>query len=260
MQTIILCGGLGTRLREETEFRPKPMVNIGSKPILWHIMKIYAMHGHTEFILPLGYKGDMIKDYFCHYELMNNDVTLELGKPNSLCLHQGHEESGWKITLADTGEKTLKGGRIKRVEKYITGDTFMMTYGDGVGDIDIKNLLQFHFSHGCMATVTGVNPLSRFGELQIKGDTVHSFREKPQMASGDGLISGGFFVFNREIFDFLNDSDDCDLEYGPLEKIASMGQLKVYRHNGFWFCMDTIRDTEALNKMWIQNKASWKCW
>lgn len=260
MQTIILCGGLGTRLREETEFRPKPMVNIGSKPVLWHIMKIYAMHGHTDFVLPLGYKGHIIKDYFCHYEQMNNDVTIELGKPNAVCTHQCHDESGWKITLADTGEKTLKGARIKRVQKYITDETFMLTYGDGVADIDINRLLEFHNSHGCLATVTGVDPLSRFGELQVTGDTVQSFQEKPQMSHGSGIISGGFFVFNRGIFDYLNAADDCDLEYGALERLATQGQLKVYKHDGFWFCMDTLRDMDALNKMWAEGKAPWKIW
>lgn len=259
MQTIILCGGLGTRLREETEFRPKPMVHVGNKPIIWHIMKIYAHFGHTDFILPLGYKGDMIKEFFCHYELMNNNVTIELGKPEYLCIHSSHGERGWKITLADTGELTLKGARIKRVEPYVTEETFMLTYGDGLADIDLAALVKFHRSHGKIATVTGINPTSRFGGLHLDGDVVKAFREKPKDGVGD-LISGGFFVFNREIFNYLTSSDDCDLEYGPLERIAREGQLMVYRHKGFWFCMDTQRDMDALNEMWKSGKTPWAVW
>lgn len=259
MQTIILCGGLGTRLREETEFRPKPMVHVGSKPMIWHIMKIYASYGHTEFILPLGYKGDVIKEYFCHYEIMNNDVTIELGKPESVCLHNCHNETGWKITLADTGGSTLKGGRVKRVERFVTDETFMLTYGDGVADIDINALLAFHKSHGKLATVTGVNPASRFGGLSVDGNTVKAFMEKPK-DSGNGLISAGFFVFNRKIFDYLTPDTNCDLEYGPLEHLAEQGELMVYRHKGFWFCMDTQRDMDMLNEMWSKGEAPWKLW
>jgi len=259
MEVVILCGGLGTRLREETEFRPKPMVNIGQRPILWHIMKTYSCFGHTDFILPLGYKGEMIRDYFVNYEWMNNDVTIELGKPESLCLHNCHEEAGWRITLSDTGPKTLKGARIKRIEKYITGDTFMLTYGDGVANIDLDALLKFHKSHGKIATLTGVNPAARFGELKVSGDTVNSFNEKPKEA-GDGLVNGGYFVFNREIFDHLSDDESCDLEYGPLEKLAERGELMVRRHDGFWSCMDTLRDTEYLNRLWDNDKAAWKIW
>lgn len=260
MQTIILCGGLGTRLREETEYRPKPMVNIGNKPILWHIMKIYAHFGFNDFVLPLGYKGDIIKDYFLHYESMNNDVTLELGKPDSVCMHNCHDEAGWKITLSNTGEKTLKGGRLKRVEKYIQGDTFMLTYGDGVADVDIRKLVDFHNSHGKMVTVTGVRPIARFGELLMKDDQVQSFQEKPQVSSEGGLISGGFFVFNRRIFDHLTEEESCDLEHGPLEDLASKGELMVYKHHGFWYCMDTLRDMERLNKLWNEGQAAWKVW
>ena len=259
MKTVILCGGLGTRLREETEYRPKPMVHIGSRPILWHIMKHYACYGHTEFILPLGYKGEMIKEYFCHYELMNTDVTVELGKPNAVRMHQAHGEAGWKITLADTGEHTLKGGRIKRVKKHVGDQTFLLTYGDGVGDVDIDALIDFHRSHGKIATVTGVNPLARFGELHIEGDRVVSFLEKPPPGSG-ALISGGFFVFEAGIFDWLDDTSDGDLEYGALKRLAGEGQLMIYRHSGFWCCMDTLRDVEALNQMWANGKAPWKTW
>lgn len=259
MQAIILCGGLGTRLREETEFRPKPMVNIGTKPILWHIMKIYASQGITDFVLCLGYKGEMIKNYFCHYELMNNDVTLELGNPDKLCIHQKHDEAGWRITLADTGERTLKGGRLKRIEKYIEGDTFMVTYGDGVADVDLNALLAFHKSHGKMATLTGISPASQFGKLRLNGDQIVTFCEKPDGIDAD-VVNGGYFVFNRAIFDYLTDDEDCDLEYGPLENLARAGQLMVYKHPGFWSCMDTLRDTERLNRLWNEGKAQWKIW
>ncbi|OPY16599.1 MAG: Glucose-1-phosphate cytidylyltransferase [Syntrophus sp. PtaB.Bin075] len=258
IQIVILCGGMGTRLREETEFRPKPMVNIGSHPLLWHIMKYYSQFGHKDFILALGYKGEMIKNYFCHYELMNNDVTIELGQPERTCIHYAHDEAGWKITLADTGEKTLKGARLKKVERYIRGDMFMMTYGDGIADVDINELLAFHKAHGKMATVTGINPASRFGELKIDGDRVEAFREKPR--NGNGLINGGFLVFNREIFNYLTTDDSCDLEIGPLEQIAREGQLMVYKHRGFWACMDTLRDMEYLNRIWNAGEARWKIW
>lgn len=259
MEVIILCGGLGTRLREETEFRPKPMVNIGTRPILWHIMKTYASFGHTDFVLPLGYKGEMIRDYFVNYQWMNNDVTVELGKPENVCLHSCHEESDWKITMSNTGQETLKGGRIKRVEKYVKGQTFMLTYGDGVANIDIQALIDFHESHGKLATVSGVNPAQRFGELKVEGGQVSSFLEKPEQ-TGNEMINGGYFVFDRAIFDYLTPDAECDLEYGPLEDIAKQGQLMVYRHDGFWGCMDTLRDTESLNKMWAQGKAPWKVW
>ena len=258
MHLVILCGGVGTRLREETEYRPKPMVNIGDRPILWHIMKYYAQFGIKDFVLALGYKGEMIKNYFCHYELMNNDVTIELGQPERICIHHSHDEAGWKITLANTGEKTLKGGRLKRVEKYISDDTFMMTYGDGIADVDIGALLEFHRSHGKMSTVTAINPTSRFGEMKIDGNRVISFREKPR--GGESLINGGFFVFNRRIFDYLTDEDSCDLEIGPLERAAQEQELMVYKHRGFWSCMDTLRDMEYLNKIWNSGKAEWKIW
>ncbi len=259
MQTVILCGGLGTRLREETEFRPKPMVPIGGYPILWHIMKTYAHYGHTDFVLALGYKGHMIKDYFVNYEWMNNDISLELGKPKSLIVHSSHPEAGYKVTLANTGANALKGSRLKQVEKYISGDTFMMTYGDGVADIDINALIDFHHAHGKIATVTGISPISQFGELKIEGDKVTSFQEKPKDARS-GFVSGGYFVFQRKIFDYLAADEQCDLEYGAIEQLAQEGQLMVYRHNKFWACMDTIRDTERLNALWDAGKAEWKVW
>ena len=255
MQVVILCGGLGTRLREETEFKPKPMVTIGDRPILWHIMKHYAAYGITEFVLALGYKGEAIKEYFYNYELLNSDVTLELGKPDSFHVHNGHNENGWKITLVDTGPHTLKGARLKRVEKYITGDSFMMTYGDGVSDVDLKALAHQHNTHGKLATVTGVSPVSRFGELKLEGDKVTSFSEKPDQTND--YINAGFFVFNRGIFDYLNANEDCDLEFGPMEHIATEDELMVYRHNGFWACMDTQRDVEYLNDIWNKGEAPW---
>lgn len=258
MKVVILCGGLGTRLREETEFRPKPMVEIGGKPILWYIMKYYAHYGYTDFVLALGYKGEMIKDYFYHYELVSSAVTVKLGYPKELSIHQCHEEVGWQITMVDTGEKSLKGARLKKLEKYIDGDQFMMTYGDGVANIDINALLSFHKSHGKLVTVTGVNISSRFGELKIKDNQVEKFIEKSDTSSE--FINGGFFVFNKVIFDYLTEDDNCDLEIGALEKVASEGQLMVYRHKGSWACMDTLRDMDYLNKLWNENKAFWKIW
>lgn len=258
MKVVILCGGLGTRLREETEFRPKPMVEIGGKPILWHIMKVYAHYGFTDFILCLGYKGELIKEYFYNYEFLNNDFTIELGKRKNIKVYNKHNEKKWKVTLLNTGEKALKGARLKKIEKYIDGDQFMMTYGDGVADIDISSLLTFHQKHGKLATVTGTNPVSLFGNLKIKNNKVESFREKER--DKKGLISGGFFVFNKGIFDYLSNDDNCDLEIGPLGEIAKEGQLMVYKHKGTWMCMDTIRDTEYLNKLYNENKAFWKVW
>ncbi len=258
MKTVILCGGLGTRLREETEFRPKPMVSIGNKPILWHIMKIFAHYGHKDFILCLGYKGEMIKEYFYHYEMINNDVTIELGKTDKVIIHQSHDEAGWKVTLADTGDKTLKGARLKRIEKYIDEEMFMVAYGDSIADIDINSLLSFHKKHGRLATVTGVNPAARFGELKIKDNHVERFIEKPPVSGN--FINGGFFVFNKQIFKYLTSNDSSDLEIGALERIAKDGQLMVYKHEGFWSCMDTIRDMEYLNKLWEENQSKWKIW
>lgn len=257
MKVVILCGGLGTRLKEETEFRPKPMVHIGHKPILWHIMKIYAKHGFNDFVLALGYKGEMIKEYFHNYEVMNNDTTIELGRPENKIIHNNHDEMGWRITLADTGQNTLKGARLKKLQKYIDGDYFMMTYGDGVADIDIKSLLNFHRKHGKMVTITGIAPTSRFGTLSIKKDNSALFVEKSESNS---LINGGFFVFNKEIFNHLKDNSDCDLEYGTLEHLSKKGHVKVYKHGGFWACMDTLRDVEYLNKLWSNGNAEWKIW
>jgi glucose-1-phosphate cytidylyltransferase len=258
MEIVILCGGQGTRLREETAFRPKPMVQIGDRPILWHIMKYYACFGHHEFVLSLGYKGDLIKEYFWHYELMNNDVTLELGKPQSMQIHQAHQESGWTVTLAHTGVDALKGARLKKVERHVKGDCFMLTYGDGLADVDLEALVRFHRSHGKVATVTGINPASRFGELRIEDTQVKSFREKPR--NSNHLVNGGFFVFNRSIFEHVSSDDSCDLEVGALEELAQKGELMVWKHPGSWACMDTDRDRTYLNELWATGKAFWKRW
>lgn len=255
VKVAILCGGLGTRLKEETEYRPKPMVKIGGKPMLWHIMKTYSNYGFKDFVLCLGYKGEMIKEYFYNYEILNNDFTVELGQHKNIEIHDTSDEKGWRITLVDTGERTLKGARLKRIEKYINSDTFMATYGDGVANIDINELFEFHNDHGKIATLTGVMPPSRFGTLSVDGNRVVEFNEKPQ-ASG-GLINGGFFVFDKKIFDYLTDDDECDLEIGVLDVLAKDGELTVYRHTGEWACMDTVRDTEYLNNLWSSGKAFW---
>ncbi len=258
MKVVILCGGLGTRLREETEFRPKPMVKIGTKPILWHIMKLYAHYGFKDFVLCLGYKGEIIKEYFYHYEMYNSDFSIYLGKQKSIEVHNSHNELDWRVALIDTGEKALKGARIKRIEHLIEEEHFLLTYGDGVANLNINQLVEFHLRHGRIGTVTGVRPPSLFGELQVRGDQVELFTEKPQTSSG--LISGGFFVFSRKIFDYLSPADDCDFEPGPLEKLAQDGQLMVYEHRGEWACVDTYRDLEHLNHLWSTNRAFWKVW
>ena len=257
MKVVILCGGQGTRLREETEFRPKPMVLIGQKPILWHIMKLYAHHGYREFILCLGYRGQMIKEYFLNYEAMNNDFTIHLGHKTRIDYLDTHGEQDFQVTLADTGQDTMTGGRIKRVEHHIDSDTFMVTYGDGLSDVDVTRLLDFHRSHGKLATVTAMQPSSRFGMLAISGDGhVTAFAEKPLM---DGWASAGFFVFNKRVFDYLH-PDQCVLEREPLEALATRGQLMVYQHKGFFFAMDTYREFQALNAMWNEGNAPWKVW
>jgi len=258
MKVVILCGGSGTRLREETEFKPKPMVEIGGRPILWHIMKTYAHYGFNEFVLCLGYKGEMIKEFFNNYELLSSDFTVELGKEKHVEMHGNHSENGWKVTLAETGNKSLKGARLKKAAKYIDGEEFMLTYGDAVANVDIKALLEFHHNHGKIATLTGINPASRFGELKVKDDKVESFCEKPKNAPR--LINGGFYVFNRKIFNYLTEDDSCDLEIGALEKLSREGQLMVYKHLGLWICMDTMRDVEYLNNLWDNGKAAWKTW
>jgi glucose-1-phosphate cytidylyltransferase len=256
-KVVILCGGKGTRLHEETEYRPKPMVEIGNRPILWHIMKYYSHFGFNDFVLCLGYKAETIKEYFYNYHILKSDFTIELGC-REIKVHTPCVEENWKVTLVDTGVETLKGARIKKVEKYIDSDHFLLTYGDGVADVDIDKLVEFHKSHGKIGTVTGVRPPSRFGEIEVRNSHVTNFREKPQTSTG--LINGGFFVLNRKIMDYLNETEDCDFEKGALEEIAEKGELMVYEHKGNWECMDTMRDTEYLNKLWEKDMAFWKLW
>lgn len=254
MKVVILCGGRGTRLREETEYRPKPMVEIGGKPILYHIMKTYAHYGYTDFVLCVGYKGEVIKDYFLNFEALNNDFTIELGT-GAIQWHGNHSARGWRVTVVDTGLDVMTGARVKRVERYIDGDTFMLTYGDGVTDLNIAQLVRFHAASGKIGVVTGVTPPSRYGELGIVGDHVVSFREKP--LPQDPSINGGYFVFNRKFFDYLSEDPDCVLERAPLERLVGDGQLAVFRHTAFWQCMDTYRDYQYLNELWDQGRAPW---
>lgn len=262
MKVMILCGGQGTRLREQTEVRPKPMVEIGGRPILWHIMKLYAFHGITDFILCLGYKAKVIKEYFLNYEAMNSDFTVELGNKAGIQLHgDGSGEDSWRITLADTGEDAMTGARVARASKYLDADdeTFMVTYGDGLANVNIRELLEFHREHGRMATLTGVRPPSRFGEVQCDAEhRITTFSEKPQI--GQGLINGGFFCFHRDFLKYLNASPDCVLERQPLETCAAEGQLCAFEHLGYWQCMDTYRDWMSLDEQWKNGSAPWKVW
>jgi glucose-1-phosphate cytidylyltransferase len=256
VKAVILSGGLGTRLREETEFRPKPMVDVGGKPVLWHIMKLFAHYRITDFVVPIGYRGQVIKEYFLNYEGFNNDFTIRLGRAQQTTFHTTHQESDWNVTVAETGLETNTGGRVKRVQRYVDGDTFMVTYGDGLADVDLDRLLAFHAAHGRLATMTTVKPMSRFGVVDLGGDdAVESFREKPQV---EDWISGGFFVFDRRVFDHLD--EECVLEQAPLEQLAKDGQLMAYRHNGFWQPMDTYREFVLLNEMWDSGRAPWKVW
>lgn len=258
MDVVILCGGQGSRLSEETVLKPKPMVEIGDKPILWHIMKTYSHFGYKRFILALGYKGDYIKNYFYNLRVIDNDFTLKLAPHSEPVFFNLSKEKDWEITFVNTGENTLKGGRIKRLEKYITTPDFHLTYGDGVCDIDINELVKFHSSHKAIGTVTAVHPPSRFGEMVLEGDDVKVFDEKPQMKTG--FINGGFFVFKKEMLNYLTPDDDCDFEFGPLQQIVKDKQLKAYTHDGFWQPMDNIREKEYLNQLVKQNKAPWIKW
>ena len=256
MKVVILAGGFGTRLSEETHLKPKPMVEIGGRPLLWHIMKIYSAYGFHDFIICLGYKGYIIKEYFAQYFLYMSDVTIDL-KENRIEFHNSRAEA-WRVTLVDTGLYTQTGGRIKRVASYIGNETFMLTYGDGVGDINIRELLKFHRSHGRLATVTAVQPLGRFGALVLNGgNEVLSFQEKPK---GDrAWINGGFFVLEPGIFEYI-EGDHMPWEDKPLRTLAAEGQLMAYKHFGFWHCMDTLRDKQYLEKLWNSGKAPWRVW
>lgn len=256
---VILCGGEGTRMREETEFKPKPLVEIGGMPVLWHIMKIYASYGYKDFILALGYKGHSIKQFFYDYHVLNSDFTIDFSKSDAITRYSKNTID-WRVTLVDTGAKTLKGGRIKRLEPYLgTSERFFMTYGDGVADVDINALLQYHKGHGKTATLTGVRPPSRFGDILVENGRVTEFSEKSQSSTG-GIINGGFFVLERGIMDYLSTDEHCDFEFGPLERVVRDGQLMVHEHTGNWECMDNVRDVSHLNKLWEQKKAFWKVW
>jgi glucose-1-phosphate cytidylyltransferase len=259
MKAVILCGGLGTRLREETEFKPKPMVPIGGMPIIWHIMKIYSHYGIKDFVLCLGYKGEMIKEYFLHKELMSHDFTISL-KKGSRIVHEGRGEAeDWNITLADTGMNAMTGARTKRIEKYVDEDVFCLTYGDGVADIDISKLLEFYGKSGTIGTLTGAIPQSRFGMVKTdKSGIVTEFVEKPRLY--DDYINGGFYVFGKSFFDYLDASDSCTLEKEPLMQLARDRKLSMYTHDGFWHSMDTYRDYLDLNKIWDSGKIPWKVW
>ena len=254
-KVVILAGGLGTRLAEETDTRPKPMVEVGGRPILWHIMKHYAHYGFKEFFIALGYKGEVIKHYFMDYYNLNGSMTIDFSK-NEVLTHNKECEN-WIVHLVETGQETSTGGRVKRLEPWLKGDTFMVTYGDGVCDIDLQELLRFHRSHGRIATVTAVRPPARFGGLIFDGDLVAEFTEKPQI--GEGWINGGFLVFEPEVFDYL-EGDHSILEIDALERLAADRQLAAYRHEYFWQCMDTMRDKRLLESLWQEDQAPWKVW
>lgn len=262
MKTVILCGGYGTRIRDVADNIPKPMIPIGDKPIIWHIMKTYAAYGYNDFVLCLGYKSEVIKDFFVNYELRSSDIILKFGAGVEKVIQDPcHDEVGWQITLAETGVNAMTGARVKRIKKYIGSDPiFMLTYGDGVGDINIDELLRFHKSHGKMVTLTGVRPPGRFGELGIDKDeiSITGFNEKPQ-ASG-GWINGGFFVCNNEFLNLLSDEEGLVLEQEPMKLLVSMGELKVFKHTGFWQPMDTSREYTYLNDLYKNNKAPWVKW
>lgn len=253
MKTVILCGGKGTRLSEETTVKPKPMVEIGDRPILWHIMNLYARHGYTDFCLALGYKAHLIKEYFLNYQALNSDFRIDL-QTGQLSNYTSCDVP-WAADLIDTGLETLTGGRLKRLEKFLRPHgTFMLTYGDGLSNVDLPKLLQFHSQHKKIATVTAVRPSARFGGMTIQGGKVENFQEKPQ--SGEGWINGGFFVFEPEIFDYL-ENDETILERSPMENLVKDQQLMSYQHDGFWQCMDTVRDRELLQNIWESGKAPW---
>lgn len=256
MKVVILAGGFGTRISEESQFKPKPMIEIGSKPILWHIMKEYSHYGFKEFIICAGYKQQYIKEWFSNYVLYNADVTFDFKAINKMIVHSNASED-WKVTVVDTGLNTMTGGRIKRIAPYINGETFMLTYGDGVCDVDISKLLEFHKSHGKICTMTAVKPEGRFGILDLDGNEIKSFREKSKQDVG--YINGGYMVLEPRIFDYISD-DSTTFEREPLETIADEGQLMAFKHNGFWQCMDTLRDKEKLEAKWKADEAPWKIW
>jgi len=261
MKVVILCGGKGTRLREETEYRPKPMVPIGGRPILWHIMKTYAAHGFNEFILCLGYKGDAIKDYFRNYQWMAGDVSMKLGREPSVCFHDNHAEENWSLTLAETGEETYTAGRIERIRRHLGNDEeFLLTYGDGVGDVNIGAAITHHRKQKKLLTLTAVRPPGRFGKITLGADrsSVLAFNEKPK--TEEGWINGGYFVASTKIFDYIQNTDQVMFEQEPMRRIAADGQLSAFLHEGFWQPMDTYQEYLLLNRLWDQGNAPWKVW
>lgn len=261
MKTVILCGGMGSRIRDVNENIPKPMIPIGRQPILWHIMKIYSAYGFNEFILCTGYKGQVIKEYFLNYYTMVNDITIDLSAPNVIKYHDSDSRENWIVTVADTGVDTMTGARVARIKEYLDNDeNFMLTYGDGLADIDIDDLVKFHKSHGKMVTVTGVHPASRFGEMELSEDgRVRSFAEKPQVS--EGRINGGFFVMHKDFIDsYLTENPDLILEQKPLSQCAKDGELISTNHDGYWQPMDTYREYQILNKLWAEGNAPWKVW
>ncbi|RYE55013.1 MAG: glucose-1-phosphate cytidylyltransferase [Sphingobacteriales bacterium] len=253
MKVVILCGGLGTRISEETHIKPKPMVEIGGQPILWHIMNYYASFGFKEFVLALGYKSEVIKEYFLNYYALRSDFTVDLGSGDIDYIERPKVD--WKISLVDTGLNTLTGGRILRLKEHLKHDTFMLTYGDGVADVDLSELLKFHRQHGKYSTVTAVRPAARFGEMILKDNTVETFQEKPQ--AGEGWINGGFFVMEPSVFDYFKEGDETILERGPLEGLTKDRELMAFEHSGFWQCMDTLRDKNYLEDLYSKNTAPW---
>ena len=259
MKTIILCGGMGTRLREETEYKPKPMVEIGGKPILWHIMKHYAHYGYNEFILALGYKGNVIRDYFLNYYNYNSDFTIDLNNSGNIQIHNHQHNEGWKVTLVETGAESMTGYRVKLCAPYITGDRFMLTYGDAVSNVDIEKLVNFNLKMNTIGTVTGVYPPSRFGDLVIKEDLIVNFKQQLKDIDSQSPINGGYFVFKRDFLSLIPNDPLCNLENQPIENLVSMQQLSVYKHTDFWQCMDTFRDNQLLEKLW-SGKPEWKIW
>lgn len=259
MKVVLLAGGLGTRISEESQFKPKPMIEIGGMPILWHIMKLYSFYGFNDFIICAGYKQHVIKEWFANYFLHTSDVTFDFTCDNKLIVHQKHTEQ-WKVTVVDTGLETLTGGRIKRIRDYVKDEPFLMTYGDGVADVNILELIKFHNNQGELATLTGVRPEGRFGVIDMKGKQIRSFREKSEEDSG--WINGGYMVLEPEVFEYISNEDSHDVmfEREPLEALARHNALVCYKHKGFWQCMDTMKDKEKLEKLWMQGNASWKVW
>jgi glucose-1-phosphate cytidylyltransferase len=256
---FILCGGLGTRIREQTEFRPKPMIEVGNRPILWHIMRTYSAHGFRRFILCTGYRSDVVKSYFLSYASMNSDFTVNL-RSNDIKVHSVDHEDDWDVTLAYTGEETMTGGRVARAASRYLGDAehFAVTYGDGLTNTNLSDEFEFHLAHNDLGTVLGVNPPSRFGEFKLDGSSVTDFAEKPEFKSN--WINGGYFFFRNRFVDYLSSDASCVLEQDPLSRLAKDHQLQVYRHEGFWQCMDTQRDCDYLNELWKKKEAPWKCY